>query len=45
MAIFALGEHTPQVSDSAWISDSALLVTYSGLEGQGDETWLWPLEE
>ena len=32
------------LSDFAWISDHALLVTYSGPEGQGEETWLWPLE-
>ena len=39
----ALDDLSWSLSDFAWISDSALLVTYSGPEGQGDETWFWPL--
>ena len=41
----ALDDLSWSLLDFAWISDSALLVTYSGLDGQEDETWLWPLEE
>ena len=39
MAIFALGEHTPQVSDSAWISDSAQII---GRVEIADEASIWP---
>ena len=39
----ALDDLSWSLLDFAWISDSALLVTYSGLDGQEDETWFWPL--
>ena len=40
----ALDDLSWSLLDFAWISDSALLVTYSGLDGQEEETWFWPLK-